>query len=595
MKAGMSFRHAYESSALPNFGAFPFGPELTADTFIAPNTRLRGDAWATFLLGAITSGATVNYISPKSPTINQYGIFFQDDFKLNRRLTLNLGLRYEYETAPVEATNRLSRYLDLTNPIPEMQSTPPRIPSSVTSLNNVPYKFNGAWIYTDDEHRGLYQAPKLLLLPRAGVALRLNDKTALRVGYARYAMPILSVFGYAWRIPAEDGFNATTSALPVLEGIPGGRISDPFPAGSNPLILPVGKTLGRYTNIGNAARWSQQDFKAPVNDRFNFTVERELPANIKLDVTYFMNLGRNVPPEGQGGNAGVGRAVNMSDPALSYQHKAALSQRVANPFYQYLTPDKFPGQLRNQAQVTVGSLLKPYPHYQDLTEAFMDGVLNRYHALQMRAQRRFAAGYSFIVGYNYNRERTGAFFNSDDEYARRLTLQPSNNPRHRMSLAGTYDLPFGRGRAFLGKAHPVVNAILGGWSTSSIFLWNAGSFLRFGNLLTDNSNPRIENPNRDRWFDTAKFLQALPFTPRTNPWQYPGVTGPGWWNLDTTVSKYFPLNERLRLEFRFEAYNLTNSFMPNNPNMSVVSSVFGRSTNQANQGRELQYTMRLHW
>ena len=132
-----------------------------------------------------------------------------------------------------------------------------------------------------------------------------------------------------------------------------------------------------------------------------------------------------------------------------------------------------------------------------------------------------------------------------------------------------------------------------GRSARSIF--GAGQPLRFGNLETDGGNPRIANPTRDRWFDTSKFKQAQPFTPRTNPWQYRGVTGPGYWNWDATISKHFPISERVRREFRFEAYNLTNSFMPSNPNMSVTSSLFGRSTDQANQGRELQYPIRLHF
>jgi hypothetical protein len=108
-------------------------------------------------------------------------------------------------------------------------------------------------------------------------------------------------------------------------------------------------------------------------------------------------------------------------------------------------------------------------------------------------------------------------------------------------------------------------------------------------------DPTIPNPTRDRWFDTSKFQQLPAHTPRTNPWQYPALTGPGYWNLDTNLSKDFSLTERFRLEFRLEAYNLTNSFMLSDPNLSVLSSLFGRSTGQANYGREIQYTARLHF
>ena len=210
------------------------------------------------------SGSYASYTSTLSPRMRQYGLFFQDDFKPNRRVTLNLGLRYEYESAPVDDNDRLSRYLDLTQPIPEMKADPPKIPADAVALNNVPYLFNGAWVFADSDHRALYNAPKDIFLPRAGIALRVTNKTALRVGYARYLMPIMSVFGYAWRIPFTGGFNAQTNVAPLLEGIPQARLSEPFPA-TNPLILPVGKAYGRYTNLGDDARWAQQDLKPPIN------------------------------------------------------------------------------------------------------------------------------------------------------------------------------------------------------------------------------------------------------------------------------------------------------------------------------------------
>src|SRR5207302_6551093 len=124
---------------------------------------------------------------------------------------------------------------------------------------------------------------------------------------------------------------------------------------------------------------------------------------------------------------------------------------------------------------------------------------------------------------------------------------------------------------------------------------NSGPFLRFGDLLTDGSNPAISNPSRNRWFDTSKFQRLPPYTSRTNPWQYPGVTGPKLWNLDSTLTKIFPIRERVHLEFRFEAYNLTNSFVPTNPVMNVTSSTFGRSIDQQNRGREMQYSLRLQF
>jgi len=594
LKFGMAYRHAYEYSVLPNLGAFPFTANMTAETYNAPNLLLNGSAWATFLLGYIDNSLNAQYVSPRYTEQDQYGVFFQDDFKLNRRVTLNLGLRWEYETAPSERLRRLSRFLDLTNPIPEFQgANRPVMPPQVAAIPGaVQPTYNGAWIYTTDQNKGLYNASARNFLPRLGVAIRANDRTAVRIGYARYAVPLMSVFGYSWRLPATDGFSAISNGPPQLLGVPQGVFSNPFPA-SNPLVLPKGNSEGRNTNLGAAATWSAQNPKTPMNDRVNFTVERDLFMGFKGDVTFFMNFGHNMVPEGQGGNAGFGTARNMIDPQLSYTHKNNLAVPVTNPFFG-LPASLMPGQLRGQRTVPLSTLLRPYPQYGDLTETFRPGVENRYKALQMRLQRRFADGYSITWGYNYNRESTGDYFNAPDQYADRLTMIPAALPRHRMTVGTTNDLPFGRGQKFGSNIHPVLNAIIGGWSTSSIFMWNSGSFLRFGQLDVT-GDPGKATREWSRWFNTSVFKQATPFTPRTNPFQYDGITGPRFWQLDTTLSKNFALTERFKLELRFEGYNLTNSVMPGNPVLNVVSTQFGGITSQVNYGREVQYTLRIHF
>jgi trimeric autotransporter adhesin len=91
------------------------------------------------------------------------------------------------------------------------------------------------------------------------------------------------------------------------------------------------------------------------------------------------------------------------------------------------------------------------------------------------------------------------------------------------------------------------------------------------------------------------FAQLPPYTPRTNPLQYASLTGPRSWNLDGNLSKYFYFTERFRLEFKLEAYNATNSFIAANPNTSVTSTLFGKCATQANAGREMQYSLRLHF
>jgi hypothetical protein len=167
----------------------------------------------------------------------------------------------------------------------------------------------------------------------------------------------------------------------------------------------------------------------------NFTVKAGDSGPFKLDATWFMSIGRHVPRNLQ---------MNLSDPMLGYTYKAQLSQNIANPFFNYLSPDVFPGAQRNQATVTRGSLLRPYPQYGSLTVNNVGDWRSRYQALQLRAQRTYAAGASVLFAYNYNQERNESFFNDIEEYGGRVFWLGSNNARHRATVAGSYDLPFGR-------------------------------------------------------------------------------------------------------------------------------------------------------
>ncbi len=408
IKIGGESRQRRGEAFRPNLMNFNFTPDLTADTYIAPNTKLRGHEWATFLLGALGSDSQAQYVPRQSPIFDFYAAYVQDDFKLSRVVTLNLGLRYEYETPPRDPQNRLSRNLDLTAPNAIMQANPPQFPANVLTLRGAPPPLNGAWIFTDSNHRGMWDAAKTVFMPRVGLAIKVNDKTALRFGFARYVIPALVTVDTLGSLQ-YPGFNASTPVAPVLVGVPGAVLSDPFPS-SNPLTLPVGKAGGLYTNLGNNAVWYPQNMKTGVNDRINATIQRSLPGQFNIDITYFVNLGHNLP---------YTDLVNLADPRLSYNYKSALTQQVANPYYRYLTPAQFPGPLRNQATVSVASLLTPYPQYGTLSQANTPGVLNRYHALQVRMQRQFSNGLSFLLGYNYNREWSSNFFNTDDQFARR--------------------------------------------------------------------------------------------------------------------------------------------------------------------------------
>lgn len=331
--------------------------------------------------------------------------------------------------------------------------------------------------------------------------------------------------------------------------------------------------------------WFHQNQRRPTNDRFSLSIQRQLPGQIVFDVTGFMNFGHNVFST---------RNLNMVDPNLSYQHKTALQASVPNPFYQYLTPEQFPGPTRNQANVSIGSLLSPYPQYAGLYEVGRPGFRERYQSLSLQARRPFANGFNFLFGYAYIRERTDVYFNDVENYFDRPSFQESAQPRHRISTAGTYQLPFGRGRQFLSGSNRWMDGVFGGWQVVGALYWNSGAFLRFGGLDAS-GDPRVENPTPQRWFDTSVFKVQTAFTPRMNPWQYSGLTGPSVWELQGSLSKEFAITERWRTELKASAYNATNHLNRADPDLGVTSSTFGQTLRQRGNyfGRQLEIGLKI--
>lgn len=591
MKAGWMLRYQYDQNGEPGPGSFGFNAIDTGDTWLAFNASKSGNMYASALLGVLYSGNAA-FKPMKDSHQQMWSFFFQDDVKLTRRITLNLGLRYELETAPSEYSRMYSRYLDLNNPIPEF-AAPPKMPAEVTAIYKGQFKWNGAWVYTDDSHPGVFNSQKTIFLPRIGAAFKINELTALRVGFARYSVPWVTIYPETGSWPT-DGFSRSTSVLGPLQGVPRATIDNPFPS-DNPLQLPVGKNLGRYLHLGEGATFFPQDMIHPVNDRINVSVQRQLPFRVVTDTTFFTNLGRNVQDSSMwGGDYTWG--LNQVDPNYSYTYKGQVDVTVPNPFYNLLPADKMPGSLRTQRTVSVNSLLRVYPQYGGLTERFLRNKNSHYYSLQFKAEKSMSKGLAFTFGYNYSNEKRSEFYDNIATYNSQFTMIDTRSPRHYVRLAGTYELPFGKGRTIASNANRILDALIGGWATSHIFMWNGGPLLTFGSMQAS-GNPKLDNPERSRYFDTSKFSINPPYTPRSNPWYYDGLRGFGFWQWDATAVKYFKLNERVKFELRMEFYNFPNSFMPSQPNLSVTSSLFGKSTGVAggNYGREVQYTGRIHF
>ncbi len=588
---------------------FLFRQQLTANANSSPNLNTTGSAFATFLLGYIDNNSFASRVPLQEVVSPGYAAYFMDDYKVNTRLTLNLGLRWEYEPGPVDAQNRISQRLDLTQPIPEFIATPPAIPSTVTSLlasKNEKQIFNGAWIFATDDNRSVFHKKKLNLLPRVGGAFKINDKSVFRFGYARYQTPSSRI-----RDPLGDfvnqysGFATTTTAAPTISnGIPQVRLSNPFPSNLTPIQQPLGQSLGRYTNLGNSIGAAgnatngldQYEQRPQINDRISLSYQRGIWGHFVLDLDYFSNRGHNVP---------YAVDINMIDPAFSYETaRSVLNQSVANPFFNYLTPDKFPGTLRTQSTITIGNLLRPYPQYGVINQTNTNGKKERLQSFEIQVQRPFNNGLSVLVAYAYQSEQSQEFFDDFATFARQFTWRDTDTPRNRLTSALSWNIPVGRGGWLLKDAPKAVDLALGGWQfTTATHVYSGRPLFFTQNLIVD-GNPRISNPTHDRYFDTSKF-HALPTSTlatdpvnlhrRDNPVTYPGLVGPTTWQTDMTISKAFRLTERFRLETRLEAYNAFNRVNFDNPTVDFTSANFGKITRKlvAYNGREVQYGLRL--
>ena len=241
LKMGADTRGSRTTSLIVNNNpGFGFQADGTAATYVNPDLRTSGDGYATFLLGAIQpagggadswdSGSTSMTVQSLPTAQNRfYGMFINDDWKITENLTLNLGLRYEYETAYTDPENRVTRPLDLDSPIPEMQgATAPQMPAELRQFYNGPTIFNGAFQFADDDNRGQWNAGKGGFSPRIGMAYRLNDLTSLRVGYGRYLTPWTGGTLQHLR-HYYVGFRNVTGAYPAVLGVPPMQLKQSVP------------------------------------------------------------------------------------------------------------------------------------------------------------------------------------------------------------------------------------------------------------------------------------------------------------------------------------------------------------------------------
>jgi hypothetical protein len=608
LKWGGEIRGYYGEAARFEPINLQFRAALTANSSDSPDTVTTGNQWATFMLGALDNNSFARLVPLQNPDLKGYAAYAQDDFRLNDRLTLNLGLRWEYQPGPTDDGNRMSQQIDLTQPIPEMQAAPPAMPAQALQLmasKSYGYAYNGAWIFTSKDSPHAWKVSPWKFLPRVGLNYRPGkDDSVVRFGYARYMMPSQAIRDTLGAyVDQYSGYAQQTNVLPPISGVPQSTLANPFAAGSNPLIEPYGQNYGRYTNLGGTAQLDQYDQRPQTNDRFNLSYQRKLVLDTIFEANYFFNYARGIP---------YTKNLNMMDPAFRYEQKTLINTAVPNPFYNYLTPDKFPGQLRNAKTVTLASLLVPYPQYQTLNQFSTNGLKGKTHTLEFKVQRPFRNGSSFLVAYAYNYDvwqqwyeplQQYKFFQTGDDSVLEwrpvvqagVTPATSAAPRHRVTAAGSLEIPIGRNRRFLSAMPAALDVALGGWQYSISARYYSGGLLLFQNSYQVDGNPKLDNPTRDKWFDTSLFHVADAYAPRTNPWYFDGLNGPSTFTADMTLTKMFSITSRYRMELRIEAYNALNGLVYADPDLTLSSANFGKVTrkNAAYFGREVQMGLRF--
>jgi hypothetical protein len=609
LKAGTELRWKRGDAARFYYTDLRFAYTGTANRWTSPTTTT-GHPWASFLLGAMDPGTSnVQYRQLQVANTEFYGFYVQDDWRITPKITVNLGLRYEYQGGLWDPEYRLPQRLDLTQPIPGMaQAIDPKIPADVKAImaqsaGATGYAYNGAFSFTEPDSRRKTDAWKGGIMPRVGLAWRFDEKTVFRAGYGRFVTPTELANSERDTLGEIDlaAFNPVTNVLSNVNGRPVAFLADPFPQGLTP---PYGKSYGANTNLGDNVSWDEYEQRTPVSDRINVSLQREIAWRVVADATYFVNF---VSHDQYSQN------LNLYDPRLSYAYGAAIDKSIPNPFYNYGTVEQFPGALRRQATVAYTQLLRPYPQYQNLTQTGTDLRKAKYQSLQLRLQRPFANGFSFVATYAYVKQDSQWFFDAQDEYDGLLTWFPfsvtqsggsgnpavASDPQHRFVGAATVELPFGRGHKWGSDWSGWLDAVLGGWQVSGIYTYYSGVPIVFsGVMVAPTSVDKVGEVGADKyWFDVAGFARQPAYTRRSNPWTYDGLTGPSFDNLDLTLQKSFRLNQRFRLQVRLDAFNALNGMNWADPNVTITSSDFGRTNAQeaGYYGRQLQYAARLEF
>jgi hypothetical protein len=587
-------------------GNFTFNRNWTQREINTPSNT-QGVGLASFLLGLAASGTMTHEPSAASTSLYMAG-YFQDDWKVSSKLTLNLGLRYDVDLPRTERYNQMS-FFDINAPSP-LQGV---IPASACPQCG---DLRGQMRFVTPENRRQTPTDSNNWGPRFGFAYSFLPNMVLRgaygIAFAPSAMQAAGTTGNS----GMDGFNSTSDAFFTFDSMRTiyTYLRNPFPSGYN---LPTGRDLGERTNLGVGIGDSYFDaYKNPYVQQWNLSLQRAFPGNMVLEVSYLGNRTIGLV-DGE-----AGRQYNQL-PASFLALGVALQDQVDNPFY-----GKIPYNIGPLAQpkVSRAQLLRPYPHYTSLQSFRKPNAYSIYHGMTVRLDKRFNNGLTLLFAYTNAKmidDASSAVNFLGPIAGSHVDIYNWRNERslssfdisQRAVVSYVYELPFGRNRALLNHLPGWADLAVKGWQISGISTFQRGLPLIIGGI-TNNTNlftssQRANNNGRSafidhsghsrdermaKWFDFSVFSQPPAFTIGNLGRTLPDVRAPGINMTDLAVMKntYFGPEQRYNFQLRAEAFSAFNHFNLGTPDTNLTSGNVGRITSGSGT-RNIQLAAKFIW
>ena len=561
-----TFRPDYPS------GTFSFSRNYTQGVDPSVASATAGYGLASAMLGAPDGGSFT--VGPSLALLQtSYNWYLQDDWKVSRTLTVNLGVRFEYQTPFKERYNHLA-YFD------------PSATEPVTGLK-------GVLLPTTSSHR--YPSnPDKNWAPRVGLAWTFMPNTVFRAGYGLFYAPGSGGIGSS---PGDLGSGSSVStgiyfgqalAAPNTP-IPGATLANPFVTG----LLPYPNSL-----VGNGIGAIFPEWVTPMNQMWNANIQRSVTKDLIVEAAYIGSRGEHI------WNNFTRNATFPQYLSLGSQ----LNNLVPNPFFGKITTGAM-----SAATVRLGSLLVPYPQYSGVSQTRASVGDSIYHGFTLRAERPFSHGLLFQASYTAAKliDDVNERFLGGTNYINPYNLSLSRaisaaDVSQRFVANYVYELPFGHGKQFL--SHGIGSWILGNWQTTGILSFQTGNPISvtaacsfpgvsglgcYADRLKDGNLPS-GSQSMNQWFDTTAYANPAAYSFGSGSRTEPNLRNPGAISFDSVMSRWQPIRERMRLQFRAEMYNLLNHPNLGAPSASITSSTYGQITSKSGN-RTVTMALRLEF